>query len=69
MNGWNGFAMKHLRQHDVKGGLWLWTLGLEDVARMAGSALRRRSLLRLHVAAYKLEGLVIGTVRGLLAPW
>lgn len=69
MMGWTGFAMKHLRQGDIRGGLWLWSLGVEDAGRMAGSALRRRSSLRLRVAAYKVQGLLIGTVRGLLTHW
>ncbi len=67
--GWSGFAMKHLRGGDVIGGLWLWSLGVLDLARMLTSALRRRSLFRLRVAASKLQGLVKGTAKGLVYPW
>jgi GT2 family glycosyltransferase len=69
MVAWSAFAMKHLRTGDVVGGLWLWYWGLLDVARLAGSAVRRRSWLRLRVAAYKLHGIVTGTVRGLTYRW
>jgi GT2 family glycosyltransferase len=69
MAGWCGFAMKQLRQGDVRGGVWLWWLGARDAARMLASAVRRRSRLRMRVAATKLRGLASGTVRGLLAPW
>lgn len=69
MAGWSGFAMKHLRSGDVAGGLWLWSLGLDDLVRMGGSAVKRRSLPRLRVTGAKLVGLAVGTVRGLLARW
>lgn len=69
MKGWAGFSMKHLRQGDVTGGIWLWSLGAHDTFRMFASAARRRSSLRLCVAARKLEGLVSGTFRGLVHPW
>jgi len=67
--GWSGFAAKHLRGGDVFGGLWLWSFGFVDFARMAASAARRRSGLRLIVASYKARGLVVGTAKGLLYPW
>jgi GT2 family glycosyltransferase len=69
MAGWCGFALKHLRGGDVRGGVWLWRLGAQDVMRMAASALRRRSRLRAAVAAGKLRGLVTGTARGLVTRW
>ena len=69
MAGWSGFAMKQLRQGDVSGGVWLWSLGARDAARMLASAVRRRSRLRLRVAATKLRGLASGTLRGLLSSW
>lgn len=69
MIGWSGFATKHLRQGDLVGGAWLWSLGLLDVVRMIGSAVRRRSRFRSRVALFKLQGLVVGTVRGLRARW
>lgn len=69
MTGWTGFATKQIRQGDLRGGLWLWGLGVEDLLRMAGSAVRRRSLLRLRVAGYKLVGLAVGTFHGLLTRW
>ena len=69
MAGWAGFAMKHLRQGDVRGGLWLWSLSLRDIARSAGGALRRRSALRLRVLVAKVRGLLSGTARGLLMRW
>ena len=66
---WSGFAMKHLRTGDVLGGLWLWQLGLRDVLRLFASALRRRSGLRLRVSLFKLQGLVLGTVKGVSRSW
>jgi GT2 family glycosyltransferase len=69
MHGWCGFAMKQLRTGDVAGGLWLWALGLEDLLRMAASAVRRRSLLRLRIAGGELRGFVAGTARGLACRW
>lgn len=69
MAGWCGFAVKHLRQGDVLGGLWLWQLGLRDLLRMTASAARRRSRLRAVVARAKARGLVRGTWRALRYPW
>ena len=69
MAAWSGCAMKHLRSGDVAGGLWLWSLGVGDVVRMLGSAVRRRSSLRLGVAACKTQGLLEGTARGLAYRW
>ena len=69
MRGWAGFATKHLRQGDVLGGLWLWQIGFRDFARMAASALRRRSQIRLRVAGHKARGLAVGTWKGLTYPW
>jgi GT2 family glycosyltransferase len=69
MRGWCGFSMKHVRSGDVVGGAWLWLLGLEDLVRMLGSGVRRRSGVRLRIAAYKLRGMVAGTVGGLLYRW
>ena len=69
MRSWAAFATKHLRQGDVRGGAWLWWLGANDCARMAASAVRRRSRLRLRVAAAKLRGLAMGTARGLVTRW
>lgn len=69
MQGWCGFSMKHLRGGDLVGGLRLWGWGVYDLVKMFASALRRRSPLRLRVAAFKLQGLVVGTARGLTYPW
>jgi GT2 family glycosyltransferase len=69
MEGWSGFAMKHLRGGDVAGGLWLWWAGAIDALRMLASSLRRRSGLRFAVACWKLRGLAGGTVKGLRADW
>lgn len=64
-----GFAMKHLRSGDVVGGLWLWQFGVFDFGRMLGSAVRRRSTLRLRIAWWKLRGLASGTAKGLARAW
>jgi GT2 family glycosyltransferase len=69
MAGWTGFAMKQLRTGDVAGGIWLWSLGAVDLARMIASSIRRRSKLRLGLAWWKLRGLVAGTVKGLGTRW
>lgn len=69
MLAWSAFAMKTLRQGDLRGGLWLWSLGAADAARMLASAFRRRSGLRFRVAMRKLVGLGVGTVKGLAYRW
>lgn len=69
MRSWAAVALKHVRGGDLRGGAWLWWLGAVDAARMAGSAVRRRSALRGRVAAAKLRGLATGTARGLVARW
>ena len=66
---WAGFAMKHLRTGDLAGGLWLWAWGVVDVLDMLASGLKRRSRLRLAIAAAKLQGLVSGTAKGLARSW
>lgn len=69
MLAWSAFAMKTLREGDVRGGLWLWMLGATDALRMLASAFRRRSRLRFRVALRKLAGLGVGTVKGLAYRW
>lgn len=69
MAAWTGFALKHLRTGDVLGGLWLWAWGPVDIARNLGSAIKRRSALRLRITWHKVRGLAAGTVRGLRARW
>lgn len=69
MAGWSGFSAKHALTGDPLGGLWLWSFGARDVARMFGSAIRRRSRLRLRIAMQKLRGLTTGTGRGLTNRW
>jgi mycofactocin glycosyltransferase len=66
---WSGFAVKHLRQGDVRGGLWLWSIGLVDAFDMLASALSRRSATRLRIALAKLRGLAEGTLRGFTRRW
>ena len=69
MAGWSGFCMKHLRSGDVLGGLWHYTAALQDIGRMASSAVKRRSALRARITAWKLRGLVHGTLTGARASW
>lgn len=64
-----GFAMKHVRQGDVLGGLWLWSTAARDLLRTAASAVRRRSRLRAHIAWAKLQGLAVGTAKGAARSW
>ena len=66
---WCGFACKHLKTGDARGGLWLLTIAVVDVADMVASAISRRSRLRLRLAIAKLRGLAIGTARGLTSSW
>jgi GT2 family glycosyltransferase len=66
---WCGFACKHLKAGDARGGLWLLTIAAVDVADMLASAIRRRSRLRLRIALAKLRGMVSGTARGLARSW
>jgi glycosyltransferase involved in cell wall biosynthesis len=64
-----GLAAKHLKAGDVVGALRLWSSSALFLARMAGGGLRRRSPLRLRLAAYQLRGLARGTVKGLARRW
>jgi GT2 family glycosyltransferase len=66
---WCGFACKHLRNGDARGGLWLLTIAAVDVADMLASAIRHRSLLRLRIAFAKSGGMVAGIARGLARSW
>jgi GT2 family glycosyltransferase len=66
---WCGFACKHLKTGDVRGGLWLLTIASVDVADMLASAIRHGSVLRLRIAAAKLRGMVTGVARGLARSW
>ena len=66
---WSGFAAKQLRGGDLRGALWLWTIGVLDVLDMLASAVGRRSAARLRIAAGKLLGLVEGTLRGVTRRW
>jgi hypothetical protein len=67
--GWAGFACKTLATGDRRGGLRLWAYGLYGGLKMIASAFRRRSRLRLRVAAALLRGHALGTVRGLTRTW
>jgi GT2 family glycosyltransferase len=67
--GWSGFALKHIRSGDRVGGAWLWCRGAVEVARMLGSALRRRSRLRFRIAMQMIRGLIEGTYRGMAVTW
>jgi GT2 family glycosyltransferase len=69
LRAWSAFAMKHLRSGDVVGGIWLWSWGLFDVAKMFASSARRRSLERARIGWFKLRGLVAGTTQGLAYDW
>jgi GT2 family glycosyltransferase len=69
MASWAGFAVKHLRTTGVAAGLWLWSYGLRDTARMFLSALRHRSRTRLRIARGKATGLARGTAAGWRVRW
>ena len=64
-----GYAMKHLKQGDVRGGLWLWSNAIRDLSRAFASAAKHRSRLRFSIALAKLAGFASGTVRGLRRDW
>jgi hypothetical protein len=64
-----GYAIKHARQGDVRGGLWLWTNAFRDMARAFASSLKHRSGLRLRIAMAKLRGLAAGSAKGLRRDW
>ena len=66
---WCGFACKHLRTGDARGGLWLLTIAAVDVADMLASAIGHGSLLRLRIAVAKARGMVSGIARGLSRSW
>jgi GT2 family glycosyltransferase len=67
--GWAGFAMKHVRTGDVRGGLMLWGARAKGIAKSLARGLRMRSRLRLRVALWELRGLAEGTARGLTRSW
>jgi GT2 family glycosyltransferase len=69
MAGACGYAMKHMRQGDVRGGLWLWTNAIRDLTRAFASAAKHRSRLRLSIALAKLGGFVSGTAKGAVRDW
>ena len=69
MSAWAGFAVKHLRTGDVKGGAWLWGVGVAETARMLASAFRRRSRLRLSVGLARARGLAAGTAKAAFRSW
>jgi GT2 family glycosyltransferase len=64
-----GYAMKHVKQGDVRGGLWLWTHAMRDLARSFASAGKHRSRLRLSIALAKLAGFASGTAKGIARDW
>jgi GT2 family glycosyltransferase len=64
-----GYAMKHLKQGDVRGGLWLWSNAMRDLTRAFASAAKHRSRLRLSIALAKLAGFLIGTAKGIARDW
>jgi hypothetical protein len=66
---WAAFSPKHLRTGDVRGGAWLWTLGVRSTARMLASGARHRSGLRVRAGLAQAGGVAAGTARGLRHPW
>jgi GT2 family glycosyltransferase len=69
MTAASGYAMKHLKQGDVRGGLRLWSNAMRDLARAFASAAKHRSRLRLSIAIAKLAGFATGTARGAARDW
>ena len=67
--GWAGFAVKHMRTGDLRGGLVLWGARAKGVAKSFGHALRTRSGLRLRIAVRELRGLAAGTAKALTRSW
>src|SRR5436853_4618813 len=67
--GWAGFAVKHMRTGDMRGGLVLWGARANGIAKAFARAIRTRSKLRLRVALAELRGLAAGTVRALTRSW
>jgi GT2 family glycosyltransferase len=64
-----GYAMKHLKRGDVRGGIWLWSNAMRDLTRSFASAAKHRSRLRLSIALAKLRGFASGTRKGLARDW
>ena len=67
--GGAGFAIKHLRQGDIAGGLWLYAWNFRDLAFELARALKRRSWLRLKIVLWRVGGVLSGTVRALGRSW
>jgi GT2 family glycosyltransferase len=66
---WAAFAMKHLRTGDLRGGSWLWTIGVRSTTRMLASGARHRSSVRWRAGLAQARGLATGTARGLRHAW
>ncbi len=69
MAGACGYSMKHIRQGDVRGGLWLWSQAFRDMVRSFASSAKHRSMLRLRIALAQMKGLVVGIGKGLRRDW
>ena len=67
--GWAGFAVKHMRTGDLRGGLLLWGARAKGILKSFGRAARMRSALRAKVAWWEARGLAAGTVRALRRSW
>jgi GT2 family glycosyltransferase len=67
--GWAGFAVKHMRTGDLRGGLMLWGARASGILKSFARAVRLRSGLRLRVAFSELRGLASGTARALRRSW
>jgi len=67
--GWAGFAVKHMRTGDLRGGLMLWGARAKGVAKSLARGVRTRSRLRLRVAVAELRGLATGTALALRRSW
>jgi GT2 family glycosyltransferase len=67
--GWAGFAIKHLRTGDARGGLLLWGARVKGILKSFRNAAAMRSRLRLRIAWWEARGLANGTLRALGRRW
>jgi GT2 family glycosyltransferase len=67
--GWAGFAIKHLRTGDIKGGLLMWGARAKGILKSFGRGIRMRSGLRIRIAFSEARGLAAGTLIALRRSW
>jgi hypothetical protein len=69
MEGKCAFAVKHLLDGDIVGGLLNWSGGVKWILYGLKCALSDRSLLGVQICAHQTWGLIVGTTKGMMQTW